>query len=373
MKKVFSMSTCFLIAGVLFFNASLAQLSAPPDGGNKKAFVGERVGITDVMIHYDRPHVNGREGKIWGQLIPAGYVYQGFGNSKEAPWRAGANENTTIEFSTDVKIEGQDLPAGKYGFFIAYDPGECTVIFSRNSSSWGSFFYTPKEDVLRVKVKPIAADKSLEWLKYEFADETDSSAVVKLQWEKLIIPVKISVELNNVQLESFRKELRSDKGFNWENWRQAAQWCVDQNTNLDQALLWSDSATSINFGGDQSFQSWSTKSQVLVKLGRQAEASEIIKKALPFGNLYDLHQYGIQLHAQKKDKEAFDVYKLNLDKHPSEYIAVLDLARGYSALGNYKKALEFAQKAGTLTQEPRRKANIEKMIKLLQDGKDMNS
>ena len=116
-----------------------AQLTTPPNGGNKKAVVGERIGITDVTIHYDRPGVKGRENKVWGQLVQAGYNDLGFGNTKTAPWRAGANENTTIEFSTDVKIEGQPLAAGKYGFFIAYDPNECTLIFSKNSSNaWSS-------------------------------------------------------------------------------------------------------------------------------------------------------------------------------------------------------------------------------------------
>ncbi len=149
---------------------SLTQLTTLPSGGNKKATVGERVGLTDIVIHYDRPAVKEREGKIWGTLIPVGYVDQGFGNNKQTPWRAGANENTTIEFSTDVMVEGQALPAGKYGLFIAFDPAESTVIFSKNSSSWGSFFYNPAEDVLRIKVKPAASDKSVEWLKYEFSE-----------------------------------------------------------------------------------------------------------------------------------------------------------------------------------------------------------
>ena len=96
-----------------------AQLTSLPSGGNKKASVSERVGLTDITIHYDRPAVKGREGQIWGKLIPVGYTDPGFGTSKAAPWRAGANENTTFEFSTDVKIEGQPLGAGKYGFFIA--------------------------------------------------------------------------------------------------------------------------------------------------------------------------------------------------------------------------------------------------------------
>src|SRR5512147_1488371 len=112
MKKIFSFCLSLAASSVAF-----SQLTTAPDGGNKKAIVGERIGITDITIHYDRPGVKGRENKIWGQLVPVGYVDQGFGTSKAAPWRAGANENTTIEFSSDVKIEGQALPAGKYGFF----------------------------------------------------------------------------------------------------------------------------------------------------------------------------------------------------------------------------------------------------------------
>src|SRR5256885_12691439 len=123
-----------MIAAVtlLFFSASFSQLTTLPNGGNKKAVVAERIGITDVTIHYDRPGVKGREGKIWGELVHKGFADLGFGTSKASPWRAGANENTTIEFSTPVSIEGQQLAAGKYGFFIAYDPDECTLIFSKN-------------------------------------------------------------------------------------------------------------------------------------------------------------------------------------------------------------------------------------------------
>src|ERR1700744_4237672 len=230
----------FLLATLILGSPSLshAQLTTAPGGGNKKASVTERIGITDITLHYDRPGVKGRDGKIWGQLIPVGYVDQGFGTSKAAPWRAGANENTTIEFTNNVMIEGQPLAAGKYGFFIAYDPNECTLIFSKNSSSWGSFFYKPEEDVLRVKVKPVAADKSVEWLKYEFTDQTPSSAVIALEWEKTVIPFKVDVDVDGAQIAWFRKELRSEKGFNWESWAQAAQYCATNKVNLDEASLW---------------------------------------------------------------------------------------------------------------------------------------
>src|SRR4026207_1924436 len=151
-----------MLVFISLFSFSQIPLTVLPSGGNKKAITGEQIGLTKVVINYDRPGVKGREGKIWGQLIPVGYSDQGFGSSKAAPWRAGANENTTIEFSTDVKIEGQSLPAGKYAFFIAYDPNECTLIFSKNSTAWGSFFYNDKEDAVRIKVRPVASDRSVE-------------------------------------------------------------------------------------------------------------------------------------------------------------------------------------------------------------------
>ncbi|MBS1933559.1 MAG: DUF2911 domain-containing protein [Bacteroidetes bacterium] len=370
MKKVFMMSvlTSFFLSAFFYF--SMAQLTALPSGGNYKASVSERIGLTDVTIDYSRPGVKGREGKIWGTLIPVGYIDQGFGSSKQAPWRAGANENTTISFSNNVKIEGHDLPAGKYGFFIAYDPNESTIIFSKNNSAWGSFYYDPKQDVLQVKVKPVALDKSVERLKYEFIDQAENSAVVALEWEKLMIPFKIEVDYIKDQLESFRAELTSNKGFYWEAWDQAAQWCVQHNTNLDEALLWSD--TAITFSNKNVFQPYSTKAMILDKLGHTAEGDEVLKKALPFASMAEVHQYGRQLLAAKKPKEAFDVFKMNYDKHPNEFTTNMGMARAYSGIGNYKKALEFAQKAQAQVPDPVNKANLEKVVKMLQEGKDIN-
>src|SRR4030095_1245414 len=205
--------SCLLIIliQIVFDGLITAQLIALPRGGNKRATVSEQIGITDVNIHYSRPGVKKRDGHIWGELIPVGYTELGYGTKKPAPWRAGANENTTIEFTTDFKIEDNDLAPGRYGFFVAYDPNECTLIFSKNSTSWGNFFYNPEEDALRVKVKPIKTDKSIEWLKYEFTDQTPTSTTIQLQWEKLMIPFRINVDVVKTQIESFRKELRGDR------------------------------------------------------------------------------------------------------------------------------------------------------------------
>src|ERR1700712_3193292 len=176
MKKI--INACIVVACIQLglSGAARAQLTSLPDGDNKRASVSEQIGLTDVTIKYNRPAVKKRDGHIWGELVPPGFVDQGFGSSKSAPWRAGANESTTIDFSGDVKIEGQPLAAGKYGFFVAYGANECTLIFSKNSTSWGSFYYNQAEDVLRIKAKPVATDRSVEWLKYEFANQTPASA-----------------------------------------------------------------------------------------------------------------------------------------------------------------------------------------------------
>lgn len=361
-----------MLAANFIFVLSQAQLTQPPSGGNKKAWIGERIGITDVTIKYDRPGVKGREGKIWGQLIHTGFIDQGFGSSKSAPWRAGANENTTIEFSTDVTVEGKPLPAGTYGFFVAYDPNESTLIFSKNSTSWGSYFYDEKEDALRVKVKPQTNDRSVEWLKYEFSNQTDNSATVNLFWEKLQFPFKVEVDLVKTQLASIQKELRTNKGFNWTNWDQAAQWALQNNTNLEQALKWSDSATHQFFGGSNVFLPYATKAQLLQKLGRNEEADAIMKKALPMANMNEIHQYGRQLVAQKKSKEALEVFKMNYDKNPNQFTTLVGLIRGYSASGDYKTALKYAKQALPLAPNQQNKSSLETMIGKLEQGKDVN-
>ena len=158
------MKKYLFFAGVLFISfISNAQLTVAPNGGNKKASVSERIGITDVTITYDRPHVNGREGKIWGGLITWGFSSLNLNTNKNTqPWRAGANENTTITFEHDVKVEGKNLRAGTYGLFMAVWPDSVVIIFSNQNNAWGSFYYEDKYDVLRVTVKPIALEKSVE-------------------------------------------------------------------------------------------------------------------------------------------------------------------------------------------------------------------
>src|SRR5262249_35357828 len=145
----------------------------------------------------------------------------------------------------------------------------------------------------RVPVKPVAQDKSVEWLKYEFMNETDSSATVALEWEKMMIPFTVSTDYVNLQLESFRRELRSEKSFNpgWQSWNQAANYCILHNVNLDEALVWADKSINEPFIGQKNFITLSTKAQVLDKLNRHAEATAAMKEALPLGTPAQIHNY----------------------------------------------------------------------------------
>ena len=367
---------CFALALIAFSSHSSAQVpynSAVPNGYTKKAVVSEQVGLTQVTITYHRPAVKGREGKIWGDVVHKGFIVQGFGNGKPAPWRAGANENTTIEFDDDVKIEGQTLPKGKYGFFIAYEPSESTIIFSKRTDAWGSFFYEEKEDVLRVKVKPRPIEKSVENLKYEFSNQTPNSAVIALSWEKLSIPFKVEVDYLRQQFDAFVAEAQNPRGFTSQGLHIAASWTLQNNYQLEKGLEWATAATSPKFPGDPtSFPALSTKALILDKLGKSDEAVAVIKSALPLGSVVELQQLGRQLLAAKKPQAALEVFQFNYNKNPNQFTALMGMARGLSANGEYAKALEFANKALPSAPNGSSKQAVEAMIEKLKAGKDIN-
>lgn len=361
------------ITALLLSTFSFSQiLFTIADGGNKKASVMERIGITDVTLHYDRPAVKGREGKIWGELVPNGFIDQGFGTSKAAPWRAGANENTTISFNTEVMVEGKTLPAGTYGLFMAMGNGDATVIFSNNSTSWGSFFYDPKEDALRVTVKTVALPESVERMKFEFMDEKENSATIALMWEKLKIPFKVEVDYVKTQLQSYRNELKNEKGFRWEAWVEAINFCVQRNVNLDEALQWSDYAITGVFVGQKNFRTLSAKASVLNKLNRKDEANNLMKEAMPLANMQELHAYGRQLLREKRPAEALEAFKLNAQKNPNVFTTNMGLMRGYSANGDYKNALKYAKAAQPQAPDKANKDALEGYVKMLEEGKDIN-
>jgi hypothetical protein len=364
--KQLRLAALFLFAPMFLF--AQASLTMPPSGGNLKRSASQRVGITDIKVSWDAPGVKGREGKIWGTTI-AHYGFQnlGFGSAKESPWRAGSNENTTMWFGTDVNIEGKPLAAGKYGFFIAVYADSCTLIFSKNSSAWGSYFYNPDEDALRVTVRQQKnLPTSREWLSYEFLEPTDNSLTVALEWERWRIPFKVSVDMQKTVLASMRKELQGDKGFYSQNWNAAANYCLQNNVNLEEALAWADNS---NLFGPVTFNNLSTKAQILEKLGKTAEAEKTMTAALDKANVQELHQYGRQLVTEKKPAKAMEIFQLNYKKNGDAWPTHVGLMRGYSANGDVKKALEHAQIAVKQAPDDMNRKNLEGYVKTLSEGK----
>ncbi len=349
-----------------------AQVTVLPDV-NRKASVSEKIGITNVQIEYNRPAVNGREDQIWDNVVHYGFVDLGFGNSKASPWRAGANENTTFEFSTDVIIEGKLLPAGKYGFFIAMGAEKATIIFSKFSTAWGSFYYDAKDDALRAEVPVVKVTESVERLKYEFSNQTENSAVVSLQWEKVKVPFTISVDLQKEIIAAFRRESNSAVFYTyWQNLNRAANYCLVNNIHLEEGLEWSNRAVS-SFFGDANFTTLSTQSGLLEKLGQKQKADSVMKKAIPMAtSALPLYLYARNLVRQKKNKEAFEIYKIANDKYPKEVYGPLGMARGYAALGNTKEALKYADKVLTMVEDSNSKAFIEKLKADIKEGKDIS-
>ncbi|RIV17235.1 DUF2911 domain-containing protein [Fibrisoma montanum] len=361
-----------LLAACLFLPSAQAQLTTPPIGGNKKASVSEQIGLTTVTVRYDRPGVKGREGKIWGTpLAHYGFQDLGYGPGQPAPWRAGANETTTITFSDDVRVEGKPLPAGTYGLFMNLGEQETTVIFSKIVVSWGSYYYDPAMDVLRVSVRNQPLDRSVEWLTYSFVNQTDSSAAVALSWEKQMIPFTVSVDLVGQQMASFRRELLSKPGFTWQSLVQAATYCLTTSRDLKQGLIWADQAISARYVGQKNFQTLSTKAAVLTALRRSEEANALMAEALPLGTMNDLHQYGRSLLTQQRSQEAYAIFKANYDKHPNQFTTNIGMSRGLAAIGKPKEALPYLQNALAQAPDPQNKASVEAMIKAISEGKTL--
>jgi hypothetical protein len=348
------------------------QVKMPRD--SKMAGVSEQIGITDVTIHYSRPAVNGREGKIWGDLVPYGFVDYHYGTSKAAPWRAGANESTTIEFSTDVAIEGKPLAAGKYGFFIAMGQDKATLIFSKDDNAWGSFYYNPASDVLRVDVPVIKTAESVERLKYQFGAETDSSAVASLEWEKVKIPFTIAVDLKKTRLDAYRHAFNSGEFYEyWQNMQQAAEFCLVNNVNIEEGLSWADRSINTYFG-DANFRTLSTYAGLLEKVGRVPEADSVMKVAFPKGSLDDIYSYGSDLLRMKKVKAALDAYKIGYDRAPNNWLMNFGMAKGYAAMGDKTAALKYADSSLQSVGEgdPGAKAYVTRFRQSLADGKDVS-
>ncbi len=365
--------TLLSLLAILFFGNNIAEAQALklPNSTNPKSRAGITIGTTDIDINWNAPGVKGREGKIWGTNVANyGFINLGFGSAKESPWRAGADENTTFSFSTDVTIEGKKLVAGTYGFAIAVYPDSCVLIFSTNSSGWGTYFYKPEEDALRVTVRQQKnLPQSREWLAYTFSEPTDRSVVIALEWERWRIPFKVGTDFVATSLASIKRQMSGGLGFDPPSLQAAAQWCVANDVNYEEALFWINSATEPNLGGVQTFPALTTKAAILRKLGKTAEADKTMSLAYEKATVLEFHGYGRQLISQGKNKEALAAFELNYKRNGDTWPTHVGLARGYSAVGDLKKALEHARKALNQAPDELNRTSLQTMVKTLEEGK----
>lgn len=347
-----------------------AQALRIPQNTNYPCAAGRKIGVTNIDIHWNAPGVKGRENKIWGtDIAHYGYTVLGFGSNVSSPWRAGADECTTISFSTDVKVNGKKLQAGKYAFFIAVYPDSCTLIFNRNTDEWGSYFYNKDWDVLHVTAKQqkdIAASK--ERLEYCFSNQKEDAVDVSLEWEHWKIPFTVTIDFKETVLADIQKQLSGAIGFDPPSLEAGANWCLTNNVNLEQALGWINSATLPGLGGKNTFNALNTKAGLLEKLGKGEEAKQIKQQALQNATIMEMHGYGRTLLGEGKKAEALKVFEENYKKNNGAWPTNMGMMRGYSAMGNYPKALEHAKKALEQAPEEGTKKALKGYIESLEKG-----
>jgi hypothetical protein len=301
---------------------------------SQHARVTQRIGITDITVDYSRPLVRGR--KIFGGLEAEGKV-----------WRAGANENTTVEFADPVVVEGQPLDRGIYGLHMIPGESEWTVIFSRNATSWGSFSYDASEDALHVTVKPQAAPLQ-EALSYDFENLSANSAAITMRWDTVVIPIRIEVDTPRIVAASLRNQLRGRVRFEWQAWQEAANYLLNNQLDAAEALKYADNSIDI----EDHFENEITHSRALRALGRNDEAQATRDKALAMGSQSQVHDYARGLLVDGHKDEALEIFRVNIGKDAKSWIAHVEQARIAVAQQDFESAGREIELAHSVAPEP---------------------
>ncbi|HEY6435984.1 MAG TPA: DUF2911 domain-containing protein [Ignavibacteriaceae bacterium] len=319
----------FLIGSLfLLFTVSLfAQQNLTLPDASQHATVMQQVGLTEIKIDYHRPGV--KERQVWGVLVPYNQV-----------WRAGANENTTISFSTEVIIARKNVPAGIYGLHMIPTETDWTIILSRDYRAWGSFFYIEGNDLMRFTVTPQSSDFQ-EWLMYSFDEATPNSTTASLKWDKLKISFNIEIDLHKQILDDMAIQLTGIPGFFWNGWNQAAMYCYVNTIDLEQGIKWAERSISIN----KTVANMYTKALLLADLNKADESAELKKEAFTNTSEVDVNNLGYQLLNGGKIDDAIEVFKKNTELFPDSWNVWDSLAEAYMNKGENKLAIQNFTKA----------------------------
>jgi hypothetical protein len=329
-----------------------AQPSLERPRTSPNATVSQKIGVTSVAVNYHRPGVKGRE--IWGGLVPYGQV-----------WRTGANEVTTVSFSDPVTVDGSPLAAGTYGLFTLPRAGNWTVIFSSNTTTWGTV-YDSSKDVLKIEVAPRPAAEPTEWMSFSFSGLSDTGATLELRWEKLAVPVRIGVKTVEVVLGRARKEFAAgaDTG-RWQMLRQAAGYALAQNVSLDEALSWIDRSLAVN----RNFQSLCLRADILGRSGDAAKSGAALDEAIATAKEQDVVSYAQTLRRDDRAARAVEIAEKFAAKNGASYAIHRALGESYDAAGDRAKALSHLEAAAEKAPGDKEKEEVGKLIQSLNERK----
>jgi hypothetical protein len=269
--KTNALSSLLVIAGSLLLAGNLGAQPAPPavefPAPSPACTLKQRVGLTDIEVVYSRPGVKNRE--IFGSLVPYGQV-----------WRTGANAATKITFSTAVKLNGHEVPAGTYGLFTIPEQNEWTIILNKDAAQWGAYQYKESDDVVRFKVPSAQISEQIETFMIDFDHVSDESAMMYLLWDQTAVQIKIEVDVASKlvpQIESVMASDAKDKPY-----YPAALFYYDHNLDLHKASQWVDAAIT----NREAHYVVYLKAEILAKLGDKEGAiaaakhsSELAEKA----------------------------------------------------------------------------------------------
>lgn len=330
--------TCAVLGAPLPLAGQVPALVLPK--ASQRATVSQTIGLTTVSVTYDRPGVKGRE--VWGKLVPYDSV-----------WRAGANENTVVDFSSAVRVGGKELPAGRYGLHMIPTKEDWTVVLSNQADAWGSFSYDQKEDAVRLTAVPVEAPFQ-ENLAYTLDDPGTGSVTVTLRWEKLAVPFPVEVNYKQVVVDSLRQQLRGLGRFFWQPWMQAAAWCAGNDVNLAEASEWAQSSIAIN----ENFNNLRLKATLLDKLGDTVNAATLRRRSFEIATEPDINNYGYQLLGEGKVDSAIVVFQKNAKDYPKSWNVYDSLGEAYAVKGDKKKAHDQYSKALAMTKNPAQQQRI---------------
>ncbi len=246
----------FAIIGSFIFATADAQIKTPAPSTAQT--VKQEFGISTVELSYARPNVKGR--KIFGDIVPF-----------DAVWRTGANSATVLTFGDDVIIGGTAVPAGKYGLLSIPGKKEWTLIISKQTNVTSPAAYDQTQDVVRV---PVAVKKNAktETFTIQFANIANSTLDLQILWDKSIVTLPITTEIDSKIMASIEKNLKSDKP----QYFQAAMYYMDAGKDLNEALNLFNKAVEQNPKAFWIQYNWAN---CLAKLGKKEEARAAAEKS----------------------------------------------------------------------------------------------